>query len=350
MDGGVRVLTGDIGGTNARFALVTVRTDPDGREHPHVIAEATFPSQRFTSLREAVLTFVAETPAARDISHACFGLPGPIRGHSCETTNLPWVVDGTKLAEVLGLPHVPLLNDVEAAAWGLAAVHQQGFLTVRPGRPIAGNRALLAPGTGLGEAVLAWDGERYRPFATEGGHTDFGPANQEQVALWQFAARDHEHVSWERVASGGGLVTILRFLLDRQGLAEPDWLAEELAHGDAPARISERARGPRDPLCIEALALYFQLLGAEAGNLALKSLAVGGIYLAGGIVPKLLPELERSDFAAAFAAKGRMGSFLHSIPIYAVTDPRLAFWGAMERALCDASPAAAGTRPVGALR
>lgn len=343
----MRILTGDIGGTNARFALIATGTDAGGRRRPSIVAEATYPSRRFTSLLEAVLRFVADHPSAREVSHACFGLPGPIRGHGCETTNLPWAVDGAELARVLDLPEVPLLNDVEAAAWGLAALDDGGLHTVRSGRPIPGNRALLAPGTGLGEAVLAWDGERYRPFATEGGHCDFGPADDEQAALWRFVAREQGHVSWERLASGGGLVTILRFLLEREGAETPPWLHDEMAHGDAPARISERARKLGDPICVAALDLFFSLLGAEAGNLALKSLAVGGVYLAGGIVPKLLPELERSAFAQAFAGKGRMASLLRAIPIHVVTDPRLAFLGAMARALASPSAVRAGAFPEG---
>ncbi len=336
------ILVGDIGGTNARFAVISAR---DGALE--LIAEETLPSRKFPSLSDALAAFLDRRPAARASGRACFGLAGPIRGDRCETTNLPWVVDGGELARTLGLDAgaVELLNDVEAAAWGLAVVGPDGVRSLAEGRPEAGgNRCLVAPGTGLGEAALYWDGGRYHPFATEGGHSDFGPGDELQVELWRFLHRRHRHVSWERVVSGPGLVAIHRFLLERAGEAPPEWLARELAEGDAAAAITALAHDDRCDTCARTLELFFALLGAEAGNLALRTLATGGVYLAGGIVGKLLPELAASGFLAAFTAKGRFRPLLEAIPVRAVVDDRLALWGAAARIAQACPPAPVGRR------
>ena len=324
---GPTVTVGDIGGTNARFAVVAPR---DG--HLELVEERTYPSRRFPALEDALGAFLEACPEAREAGAACFGIAGPVQRNRCEATNLPWVVDGERLARMLGLSAVPLLNDLEAAAWGLSHLGPNGVREVKPGAGGAtGNRALLAPGTGLGEAALFWDGERHHPYATEGGHADFGPGNELHVELWRYMGRQYGHVSWERVVSGPGLVSLFRFFLDREGREEPEWLEKELAEGDAAAAISSRARDERCPLCRATLDLFFRLLGAEAGNLALRTLATGGLYLAGGIVPKLLEELMESDFLASFTAKGRFRPLLESIAVRVVVDDRLALWGAAAR-------------------
>ena len=335
------ILVGDVGGTNARFAVISAH---DGALE--LIAEETLPSGKFPSLGDALAVFLERCPAAREVERACFGLAGPILGDRCETTNLPWVVEGADLARTLGLDapgaggSVELLNDVEAAAWGLAVLGPNGIHPLAEGRPDArGNRALVAPGTGLGAAVLFWQGGRYHPFATEGGHTDFAPADELQVELWRYLHGRHGHVSWERVVSGPGLIAIYRFFLERAGEPPPAWLAHELAEGDAAAAITAQAHGDDGAceLCARALELFFRLLGAEAGNLALSMLATGGVYLAGGIVSKLLPELAASGFLDAFTAKGRFRPVLEEIPVRAVVDDRLALWGAAAHAagVCD---------------
>lgn len=322
------ILVGDIGGTNTRLALMSVRD-----RVLELVAEETLPSRRFPSLVDAVATFRDRHSAAAECERACFGIPGPVRRkeNRCEVTNLPWVVDACELAETLGLDSVSLLNDVEAAAWGLAVIEPNGVRTVWKGEPEEnGNLCLLAPGTGLGEAALLWDGSRHLVVATEGGHADFGPADELQVELWRFCHRRYGHVSWERLVTGPGLVSIHRFLLERRGLTAPDWLEaeEEKAEGDAAAAITARAKEGDCKVCTESLNLFFSLLGAEAGNLALKTLATGGVYLAGGIVPKLLDELAESPFHDAFTAKGRFRPLLETIPVRGVVDRRLALWGA----------------------
>lgn len=325
----MKILVGDVGGTNARFALVEA---VDGRLE--VMEEATLPSRRFPAFSDALRAFLETAPAAREAERACFGLAGPVRRNRCETTNLPWVVESSEIARTLGLPEAPLLNDLEAAAWGLTVLDPNGVRSLHEGSPgAAGNRALLAPGTGLGQAVLIWDGQQHHAFATEGGHGDFGPADEIQVELWRFLMRQHGHVSWERVASGPGLVAIFRFLLEYEGQEEPSWFAAESANGSAAEAISRKAHDERCQLCGRTLELFFSLLGAEAGNLALRTLATGGIYLSGGIVFKLLPELMQSQFLSAFVAKGRFQSLVQEIPVRVVVDDRLALWGATAWAL-----------------
>lgn len=318
------VVVGDVGGTNARLAVVTA-----GPERPEMLAERTYPSRDFASLEEVVAAFEGESPPARSARRACFGIAGPVVGNRSEATNLPWVVDGARVAEAAGISEVLLLNDLEAAAWGLGDLAPETVRTLAAGAPAAaGNRALLAPGTGLGQALLVWDGTRHLPSATEGGHADFAPGDELQVELWRYLARRHGHVSWERVLSGPGIVALFRFLLEREGREEPPWLRQEAAEGDPAAAITQRARDGSCPLCRTALDLFFALLGAEAGNLALRTLATGGLYLAGGILPKVQAELEASTFLAAFLAKGRFRALLETVPVHLVLDDRLALWGA----------------------
>jgi glucokinase len=329
----LRVLVGDVGGTNARFALI------EAGERLEVLAEATLPSRRFPAFSDALLAFLEMEPEARSAERACFGLAGPVRRNRCETTNLPWVVEGREIARTLKLPEAPLLNDLEAAAWGLTVLDPNGVRSLHEGNPgVGGNRALLAAGTGLGEAVLVWDGECHHAFATEGGHGDFGPADELQVELWRYLMRQFGHVSWERVASGPGLVSIFRFLLQLEGKPEPEWFEAELREGDAAEAISRHAHDEGCRICGRTLGLFFQMLGAEAGNLALRTLATGGIYLAGGIVFKLLPELMASQFLSAFVAKGRFRSLVQEVPVKVVVDDRLALWGAVAAALRRGEP------------
>ena len=339
----MKILVGDIGGTNARFAVMSLT--PKGRATGsqdasmangrwELLGEGRLPSGRFLSLEDAISAFIEECPAASDIERACFGIAGPIRAGRCETTNLPWVIDSRDIAASLGLPSAPLLNDLEAAAWGLDVLGPNGVRTLHVGAgETVGNRALLAPGTGLGEAAMFWDGERHHAVATEGGHADFGPADEQQVALWRFIARRHGHVSWERIASGPGLVSLYEFLLDQHDAQRPEWLDAAQEERQAAAAITSRAHDERWPLCRETVDLFFALLGAEAGNLALKTMAHGGVYIAGGIVPKLLTELMESSFLEAFTAKGRFRPLLESMPVRVVVDDRVALWGAAARAL-----------------
>ena len=338
---GERVLVGDIGGTNARFAVVAGPDGPGGSIE--LIDEITYPSCAFASLPDALAAVAADSAAARRVAGACFGIAGPIRANRCEATNLPWVIDGRDLAEALGLAEVPLLNDLEAAAWGLAQVDPRDVRTVQVGEADpTGHRALLSAGTGLGEASLLWDGSRHLPHATEGGHADFAPGSELQVELWRELHHRLGHVSWERVISGPGLVSLFRFVLGRDRKAAPDWLAAEEASGDAPAAITRRAREEGCPHANAALDLFVDLLAAEAGNLALHTLATGGVYLSGGTVRALRDRIDGPRFREGFVDKGRFRKFLEAVPVHLVMDDRVGLRGAAARAMLREAPGPVG--------
>lgn len=316
------ILAGDIGGTNTRLALFEV-----GRDGLRATVEATLPSRQQPSLEAAARAFLA--PHSLPVKHACFGVAGPVvRGRS-ETTNLPWVVDAREAAAALRLGEVWLINDLEATAYGIAALPPADFVVLNPGAPAGtGNAAVIAAGTGLGEAGLYWDGVRHQPFGCEGGHATFAPLDDTQVALLQYLLKRYAHVSWERVLSGPGLVNIYQFLRDTGAGEEPTWLRENLRSGDPSAVISRAALEGRSPLCARALDIFVALYGAEAGNLALKVMATGGVFLGGGIAPKILPKLQEPAFREAFVAKGRMRPLLEAIPVRVIVNDKTALIGA----------------------
>jgi glucokinase len=323
------ILVGDIGGTNARFGLMV----HDGKRLT-LAGVATLPSRQFDSFWAALTTFFEEVPEAKSCDVASFGLAGPVVGNRCEATNLPWVIDGAELAIRLGVSQVPLVNDLEAAAWGVGGIGPDGLVVLNSGRSEAtGNRALIAPGTGLGEAALIWDGEKYFPFASEGGHADFAPSDELEIELLRFAQQRFGHVSWERLVSGPGLETIFRFYLERDGAEEPEWLRSATDDDSIPRFIRHHASDESCPSCGEAVDLFFKLLGAEAGNLALKTLATGGIYVAGGIVPRMKADLKGSRFLEAFYDKGRFRPLLEEIPVMLVAEHRIGLYGTARRAL-----------------
>lgn len=310
------ILAGDIGGTNTRLGLF----DAAGLEPA---ALGIFPSREHGSLRELVAAFLEAHPERVD--RACLGVAGPVEdGRRVDATNLAWRVDADDLRRVIGAVPVRLLNDLEANAYGLAALGEGDFEVLQPGLADArGNAAVVSAGTGLGEAGLFWDGARHHPFATEGGHTELGPRGELQVELYRWLAARHGHVSYERVCSGPGLVNCLAFLADRRGVAAPDGL-------DAPA-ISSAALAGSDPLAVAALDLFVDVYGAEAGNMALKVMARGGVFLGGGIAPRILPKLRDGAFVAAFRDKGRFRDLLGQVPIRVILNDRAALLGA---ALC----------------
>ncbi|MGH9750891.1 MAG: glucokinase [Candidatus Polarisedimenticolia bacterium] len=336
------ILAGDVGATKTRIALYDAAARARREGHAAAgsslrrIAEATYPSATHPGLSPILSAFGRAHPGK--VSAACIGVAGPVRDGRCTTTNLPWVVDAHDVARDLGLPSAILLNDLEAGAWGLGDVAPEALAPLHAGAPDArGNAALVSPGTGLGEAGLYWDGRRHRPFATEGGHASFAPADDLQAALWRHLAARHGAVSWERVLSGPGLVSLYGFLRDTRRGEEPDWLREALAAGDPAAAITDAALAGRSELCSGALDLFVALLGAEAGNFALKVMATGGVFLGGGIVPKILPRLKTPILLEAFFAKGRMRPLLESMPVRAVLDDRTVLLGAARRAIEDGS-------------
>ena len=315
------ILAGDIGGTNTRLALF----DPGDLRRSQ--AEETYPSGRHAGLPEIVRLFV-ENHAAK-VEGACFGVAGPVRDGRIEATNLPWVVDAHELSTCLGTDRLWLINDLEANAYGLASLDGKDFFTLQPGDGTAkGNLCVVSAGTGLGEAGVHWDGALYRPFASEGGHATFSPENELEVELQRWLQkRFSEHVSWERVLSGPGLVNLYAFLKESGRAEEPSWLTAEMAAGDAAAVISRNALSGKADLCVRALDLFAHFYGAEAGNAALKYMATGGVYLGGGIAPRNLDKLEDGTFLRAFLDKGRMRPLLEAMPVRVVLNQYAALLG-----------------------
>ena len=325
------ILAGDIGGTNSRLALFAVR---EGRVEP--VVEATYPSRDHANLETIVKTFLSAHDLPIDV--ACFGIAGPVRHGRSDTTNLPWDVDAQDLAQTLQLRSVGLLNDLEAHAYGIAMLAPDDFVTVNQGALNAsGNAAVIAAGTGLGEAGLYWNGQQHLPFAGEGGHASFAPSDPLQIELLRFLSHEFGHVSWERVLSGPGLYNIYRFLRDTGRGEESDWLTDEMQQHDPSAVISQAALAGTSALCRQTLDLFVGLYGAEAGNLALKLMATAGVYVGGGIAPKIIQKLTDSMFMDAFVAKGRLKPLLQGIPVHIIMNDKVALLGAARFATLRAS-------------
>lgn len=332
------ILAGDIGGTNTRLAWVAA-----GGERLSVAEEATFPSREYANLEAVLERFLSSRRFP--VERACFGVAGPVRHGRVDATNLPWVVDSRSLAKQLGLERVGLINDLEANAYGIVALEAKDFAVLNAGAADAqGNAAILSAGTGLGEAGLYWDGTRHRPFATEGGHATFAPRGALQTELLRHLLTEFQHVSVERVLSGPGLLHTYRFLRDTGHGEEPAWLAEQMAQRDPSAVIAETALKGKNGLCIQALDLFVAIYGAEAGNLALKIMATGGVFVGGGIAPKILPKLRDPMFLDAFSAKGRMKPLLLAMPVRVILNDKTALLGAAHYAALSATvdPAPAG--------
>lgn len=316
------VLAGDIGGTTTRLAFF--KSDDASTE---TLAKETFPSRSHGSLAAIVQGFVAATGLVPE--RACFGIAGPVRGNRVLTPNLPWLVDGEELAGLLGLPRVTLINDLQANAYGIPLLAEQDFALLNPGEAEAtGAIAVISAGTGLGETMAVWDGAMHRPLPGEWGHADFAPRNELESELLLHLRAEHGRVSYERVLSGPGLVNIYRFLRDRRHLPETPAVAEAMAHGVPAAAISRAAIEGSCPLCAQTLDLFVSLYGAEAGNLALRALATGGLYLGGGIAPKIIERLRGPLFMRAFTAKGRLSPLLETIPVRVILNEYTALLGA----------------------
>ncbi len=321
------ILAGDIGGTNARLALF----EPRGGVLS-LVASETYASKEHPALTGLLRSF--RERHGQPIEAAGLGVAGPVAAGRVATTNLPWVVDGAELARVLGLPEVVLMNDLEALAWSTELLGPEGFVTLQTGRPdLTGARAIIAAGTGLGEAALARAGGRAVVLASEGGHADFAPRTELEISLLRWLVARHGRASWERVLSGRGLHEVYLFLRETRHGDEPAWLTEELRAGDPAAAISRAALDGRSEVCAEALDLFASVYGAEAGNLALRTLASGGVYLGGGIAPRILRWLERPPFLAAFLAKGRLRPLLEDTPVRVILDDQAALAGAARRAV-----------------
>ncbi len=321
------ILAGDIGGTKSLLGLYEPGGDP---RQP--AEERSLPSRNYASLADVLKDFLKT--AKGKATRACLAVPGPVVERRSTAPNLPWpTVDAAELSKVVAA-EVTLLNDLEATGYGLATLRASELHCLAVGKPAAaGNAALIAPGTGLGECILVWDGTMHRPSASEGGHCSFAPRNEIEIGLLRYLLRKYNHVSYDRIVSGQGLVNIYHYLRD-SGSAEPAWLREELEKADdAAAVISGFALEGRSELCARALDLWAASFGAEAGNLALKALATFGVYLGGGIAPKLLPKLADGTFLTAFRDKGRLAPLLEAIPIRVILNDKAALYGAARYAL-----------------
>jgi len=328
------ILAGDIGGTSARLAYF----EQKGNRLVPVVEEVKT-SHNYPSLQAAVLEF--KRKYSYTIACACFGVAGPVHNRRVEAPNLPWIIDANVLERELNVDTVYLINDLEANAHGLSELQDADFATLAPGEPgTKGNAAVISAGTGLGEAGLYWDGVQHHVFAAEGGHADFAPANELQVELWHYLHKKFGgHVSWERVLSGPGQHNIYEFLRDTgKGVEEP-WLAEEIKAGDASAAISRNGLSGKSALCVQAVNLFVEIYGAAAGNLALQFLAVGGVFIGGGIAPKILPKLREPRFLEAFCDKGRLRPLLEEIPVRVVLNDKTALLGAGHVAMTNARKA-----------
>ena len=320
------LLTGDIGGTKTELAYFEA---VDGRlelgEHER------YPSRDHTTLDEIVASFVAEHPAP--IERAAFGIAGPVvKGHAT-TTNLPWTVEADSLAHLLQLDHVALINDLEAVAYGTTMLGADDVVVLNRGRwDAAGTVAVIAAGTGLGEAGLWFDGRQHWPFSGEGGHCEFAPRDELELDMLRFMQAEFGHVSYERILSGPGLVNVYRFLRDTGRGSEPSWLADELRQDDAAAAISAAGVAGTSPLCVQALHVFVSVYGAQAGNLALTINSAGGVFIGGGIAPKILPVLQLPLFMQSFTSKGRLSEILEAMPVKVIVNSTTPLLGAARAA------------------
>jgi glucokinase len=333
------ILAGDIGGTKTNLACFQA----DG-ERLTPVSERTVKSADYPGLEAVVESFLRETGLVP--TSACFGVAGPVIDGQCKATNLPWVVDLRALQRAVGAASVSLINDLEATAYGIRTLPEGAFAVLQPGRPQPqGNIVVIAAGTGLGEAALLWDNGRYHAMASEGGHADFAPRNPLELELCRFLLKAFGHASYERVLSGPGKLNIYRFLKETGRWEEPAWLAEELDHGDPSAKVSEFGLSGRSELCVQALDLFVSIYGAEAGNLALKFLARGGVYVGGGIAPKIIQKLTDGTFIKAFTDKGRLEPFLSTIPVRVVLEQKAALYGAAHYGWSQVAPRAEEISP-----
>ena len=342
------ILAGDIGGTKTNLALydwIAERVEP--------LRVESFHSGDYTSLEDILVEFLTpprppsrgdslETEeGSRDrkaeeqpsepvkLTAACFGIAGPVIDNHSHTTNLPWIVDGPTIAKQFDIPRVQLLNDLEATAYGILWLRSDELEVLNVGNPPKKRQALalIAAGTGLGEGILFWDGKSYRPMPSEGGHADFAPNNDQEIDLLRYLRSQYLHVSYERILSGPGLHAVYEFLRDTKK-NEPTWLAEKIKVGNPAAEIAQAGLQGQAEIAKQALELFASIYGAEAGNLALKALSLDGVYVGGGIAPKLITKLQDGTFMKAFTNKGRYKRLMNQMPVKVIMNQQTALLGA----------------------
>ena len=315
------ILAGDVGGTKVHLALYDFI---DGK--PKSSRDERYAAKDYSGLEEIVKEFLG----VQSVTAACFGVPGPVRDGRLRLTNLPWTLDSRELSVSLGINHVFLINDLEANGYGINELAADQIYTLSEGDPSQiGNRALIAAGTGLGEALLIWNGHSHVPYPSEGGHCDYAPRNEDEIDLLRFLKQKYNgRISQERVVTGPGLTNIYEFLREVRGVDEPNWLATRMAAEDPNAVITELALAAKSEICEKALDMFVVAYGAEAGNLALKLLSVGGVYVGGGIAPRIIEKIKDGRFMKAFTDKGRLSQLLVNMPVRIILDSRAALLGA----------------------
>jgi glucokinase len=318
------IVAGDVGGTKVHLALY-------GFEQGKLvhIRDERYPAQDFSGLEQIIRRFIAES-GSPEVTAACFGVPGPVRGGRLRLTNLPWEIDSRELELNLKIAHVFLINDLEANGYGIPELSSEQLATLNVGDPSAvGNRAVVSAGTGLGEGILVWNGKTHIPMPSEGGHADFGARNPLEADLLVYLAKKlNGRVSYERVISGPGIHNIYLFLRDEKKMEEPAWLAERMKTEDPNAVIGEMGESGQSELCAKTLDMFVSSYGAEAGNMVLKAMAIGGMYLGGGIAPKILKTMKKGDFMKAFTDKGRLSELCIHTPVHVILESRAALLGA----------------------
>jgi glucokinase len=322
------ILAGDVGGTKVHLALYNFTA---GVLTP--VRDEKFPAGEFGSLDDVVKKFLeGKEEEKKSIAASCFGCPGPVRDGRLKLTNLPWTLDARDLQRSLGIEHIFLINDLEANGYGIPELAKDKVFTLHEGDASSvGHRGLVSAGTGLGEALLIWNANlrRHQPIPSEGGHTDFAPRNEREIALLQYLRRVlNGRVSYERVVSGIGIKNVYAFLRDDQKMDEPAWLRERMQSEDPNAVIGQCGEDGTSEICFETLQIFASVFGAEAGNVALKVLAMGGIYLGGGIAPKVMKTMQNGKFIDAFLDKGRMSPLLENVPVRVILDDTCALLGA----------------------
>lgn len=315
------ILAGDVGGTKVRLALF------EEKAGIHFVDEQKFSSREFPDFASMLSKFLDQHREEK-ISCASFGVAGPVYEGVCQATNLPWIISARALEKGLKIPIVHLINDLEANAWGLRCLSHKEFFAANVGEEMQGNQALISAGTGLGEAGLYWDGKSHQPFACEGGHCDFAPTDNEQIDLLRYLKLQYKHISYERILSGPGLYLLYRFLIDTKRESEIFCVSSLFGQKEPQRVITENAKNGQCQACVHACQLFTSIYGSEAGNLALKFLATGGIFIGGGIAPHLIDFFKQGKFIESFSQKGRFSPLLMKVPIRIILNEKTALIGA----------------------
>jgi len=315
------ILAADVGGTKTNMGLFSIK-----HSSLQLLKEESYPTKEYNSFLEVYQQF--HNNKLPKINAICLGVAGPVINGKVSGTNFPWEIDSKKLESQLNIGSVTIINDMEAHAYGLAMLPKNAFESLRSGQDIPGNAALIAPGTGLGEAGLFWDGTQYHPFASEGGHCDFSSRNTLDFQIFKYLGRKYGHVSWERLISGPGILDVYTFLRAKSGKEEPQWLSVKMAQGNPSAIITASALDEKDAVCIKTLELFIRFLAIESAQLALKFKATGGIFIGGGILPKIVKKMDKDIFNSHFVQSGRMNPLLERVPVKVILKDKTALFGA----------------------